>query len=44
MTGYKVVWVGGHNGHWEIYKGNEFVVSCDDNELKAELENLEVSK
>ena len=33
MVGYKAVWVGGHNGHWEIYQGKEFLISCDDGEL-----------
>lgn len=34
-------WVGGANGHWEIYKGNEFIISCDDNELTETLDTLD---
>lgn len=26
--------------HWEIYKGKEFIISCDDNELESTLANL----
>lgn len=26
--------------HWEIYKGKEFIISCDDNELNETLANL----
>ncbi len=41
MKDYKLVWVGGHNGHWEIYdKENKFIISCDDNELNDELKKL----
>lgn len=38
--GYEPKWVGGHNGHWEIYKGKEFIISCDDNELSETLAEL----
>jgi len=37
---YKAKWVGGHNGHWEIYNGNEFVISCDDSELTETIDKL----
>ncbi len=33
-------WVGGHNGHWEIYEGKKLVASCDDNELNETLREL----
>lgn len=35
-----IKWVGGHNGHWEIYNGTEFLVSCDDGELNQTLKNI----
>lgn len=37
---YTIEWVGGHNGHWEIYNGKEFLASCDDGELKEVLYEL----
>lgn len=33
-------WVGGDNGHYEIYKENKFIISCDDNELNSTLDEL----
>lgn len=38
---YKAVWVGGHNGHWEIYDNEEFIISCDVNELSEVLKSLQ---
>lgn len=37
---YKILWVGGQDGHWEIYKDGEFIISCDDNELSVTLKTL----
>lgn len=38
--GYEVRWIGGECGHYEIYKDNEFVISCDTNELTETLNEL----
>lgn len=37
---YEKRWIGGHNGHWEIYTNGKFVTSCDDNELETTLKEL----
>lgn len=34
-------WVGGRDGHYEIYVDGEFKESCDEGELGAELRKLE---
>lgn len=33
-------WVGEYDGHWEIYRGNVFMISCDDNELTETLKEI----
>lgn len=34
-------WVGGKDGHYEIYVDDEFVQTCDECELNSEVRKLE---
>lgn len=40
--GYDCLWLGPQDrGHWEIYRGPEFLGTADDGELDREIKELE---